>query len=312
MKRCLTVLAAGVLAFGLAGVSDASAKGKPVATNDLSVVKERVSGPTTVDPRDNTRTDISGDVEVDPNDEGGIVVKLSLPQAYEFTITIKNETREAAVDDLLVYDVIPAEWNLDPLAEDAVDGLDGLCADDVNPGDGCDGVTLDQTAKCSMAFTQPPGAGAGKKGVVPFGQRWKEPELIRILITNLEKNASCVVTVYVITDGNPGHVSVLEAGDPEVEDCTDGASAVFDCVLDQDATLLFTQYEPGKCKVIETVVSDVVYDTVSMNEGVKIFKVAVDSERLVGPEGTLQLTPNGINPGDPADFGEAFCAPPAP
>ena len=76
--------------------------------------------------------------------------------------------------------------------------------------------------------------------------------------------------------------------------------------------LLFTQYEPGSCEKIAEVdgfsTANVnVYNTVSLNDGVKIFQVADDGDvtdgtaagvdegfRLVGTSTSLQLTPNGV------------------
>lgn len=215
--------------------------------------------------------------------------------------------------------MIPADLNPDPFLEDVETGAGfNSCTDGT-----CDGVELTSTGTCSITAAKPDGAFSGPKDPVnePFSQRQKEPELLAILITSLADGENCVITLHLVTDGNPGHVATAGGGDPEAEDCldlTDGDGSTNDCFLGADQLLLHTQYEPGNCELIaDTPPPFPVYNTVSLNDGVKIFSQDEASDddfddgfREIGPTGSLQLTANGADVvgtlTDP-NIGEEFC-----
>ena len=302
-----------------------------------------------------TKTDLVPFIEVDPNDAGGIVAGWDVPQHFKVTITVTNESG-ALEENLVVYDVIPADLNPDPFLEDAETGdgaeetaftSEGDCGSNPENCDGfdfckdetCDGVELTSTGTCSITAAKPDGAFSGPKDPAnePFSQRHKEPELLTILITSLDDGQDCVITLHLVTDGNPGldHISTADGtitGPPTDEDSwdcmdlTDGT--IDDCILGPDQLLLHTQYEPGTCDQIASVDDDdnggtpeiPVFNTFSLNDGVKIFSLDEDASdgfqdgfREIGPAGSLQLTANGAGvPGtlSDANIGEAFCVTP--
>ena len=51
------------------------------------------------------------------------------------------------------------------------------------------------------------------------------------------------------------------------------------------------EYEPTKCTVVKALASGSIYDTVSLDEGHKVYEVA-QRIRILGPDDSLQLTPN--------------------
>lgn len=265
------------------------------------------------------RTDVA--VDIDPNDQGGVAIGLTAPQHFAIDIDITNTDGGPTLEDLVVYDVIPAEFNLDPDGEDDADGtLDGTCADTV-----CNGIDLGAVPVpgCNLTEGQPAGAVSGPKDPLldPFDQRFKEPELISILVDSLADDTTCSFTIYVVTDGNPGHVTEV-SGNAQCIQPDDGLPD--DCELVSGSGLagqimLFDLYEPGSCDLIgqfDNGIADepddldtAVYDTVSLNDGIKVFEASDDLDdadgtdgiaeghRLVGPIGSLQLTPNGENLG---------------
>ena len=304
----------------------------------ISIVKTRTEGPldrsgSLIDPVD------SQTLVVGSNDAGGIWIGLIEPQRYVFTIKVTNNTGEV-LDDLTVTDVIPAEYDLDPvLQEDAADGtIDNGCDDTTCDGedtagggaiDACDDPStggIDDTCagfksdvpECMVAATQPEGADAGPKGEVPLGQRFLEPEFLTLMINGLADEAMCTVTLYVITDGNPGHVTTHDGTPQGDEQCHPDIVSFFadpgtleDCVEDdEDQILAFDLYEPTSCRQIKTVDHDddgatdeiPINDTIALNEGVKAFLVeppngapADHGARQFGPSDSLQLTANGCD-----------------
>jgi hypothetical protein len=375
-----TVTLAAGLAFGSTAWAHHNAnhskgpKVQPVV--DFDIQKERLAGPYEVDlatwfgSLSVSTFDLSSAVDQDPEDEGGVIVGWDVPQHFDMKISVTNNTG-VTQSNLAIYDVIPADLNLawyvedqesgtPAEEEDAADGnLDGNCGDGTCDGtdtintivyDGfdfctdlvCDGIVLTQSnAACDIVPGQPQGAIAGRKGDDPLGQRWKEPEQLAINVNSIDDGGTCMFTIYVVTDGNPGHV---DFGADSFEDClyVDGgegnpAGAIANCSDNGDANnddprqiLLFTLYSPTSCGLIKTVDHDSnagtpeipVFDTFALNDGIKVFKIgddeddldsggtAVESWRLVGPEGSLQLTPNGHDgsfTADPAIVGEDLC-----
>lgn len=258
------------------------------------------------------RTNVA--VDIDPNDQGGVAIGLTVPQHFAFDISIENPAGGDPLADLVVYDVIPAEFNLDPDGEDAADGVIGDGCTDL----ACNGIDLGAVPVpgCDLTEGQPAGAVSGPKDPLldPFDQRFKEPELISILVDSLANNTTCSFTIYVVTDGNPGHVTEAGGNAQCIQPIT---GFIEDCELvsgagDPGQIMLFDLYEPGSCHLIGQFdnglpddLDTAVYDTVSLNDGIKVFEASDDLDdadgtdgiaeghRLVGPIGSLQLTPNG-------------------
>ncbi len=196
---------------------------------------------------------IDAGLEVNPNDAGGIWIGLTETQRYKFTIKITNDGTAAA--NVVITDVVPAEYDLDPgLHEDDVeDGvINGLCDTGMPTCDGNNdtfpGFASDSGA-CVVTHSQPD--SAGKLNPPP-----NQPEFFDINVTDLAGGAMCTVTIYVKTDENPGN---------------------------HDPTL----FEPASCREI---ITDL-FDTITLNDGVKVFDKATGF-RVSGPEGLLQLTCN--------------------
>jgi hypothetical protein len=150
------------------------------------IIKSLVSGPT-----DGAGTDIDlqtifglgAPPSPDSNDDGVIGVGLGIDgigtgddQHYVFRIEVTD-----LPDGTVIYDVVPAEYNLDPNADGA-------------PANG-----VDVTGDCTATPRQPPSADVKD-------ERFKEPELITIVMGDGGGgDFSCTVDVFVVTDGNPGH-----------------------------------------------------------------------------------------------------------
>ncbi|MCH8098269.1 MAG: hypothetical protein IID53_14470 [Proteobacteria bacterium] len=122
-------------------------------------------------------------------------------QFFSFKITIANpEDEDLSV--LVIRDVLPAEFDLDPDAEDTADGgLDGSC-----PTDGvCDGVMVTiNAADCSATGAEHTNNGKSGK---PFK---RQPDIVTINAGGLGDDESCEITVWAMTDqkaNNPKKVT---------------------------------------------------------------------------------------------------------
>jgi hypothetical protein len=246
-------------------------------------VKSLISGPTDgagnlIDLDGIFGLGLGGPLQPDPdsNDDGVIGVGLGVDgigtgddQHYVFRIEITD-----LPDGTVIYDVVPAEYNLDPTAqEDAADGTpDGNCTDATCDGD--DGVPLTGISVtggvCTATPRQPPSADVKD-------ERFKEPELITIVVGDGGGgDFSCTVDVFVVTDGNPGHYT--EPSGP------------------------FTLWEPTSClafldendELLEDGSGGPIVDSIALNDGLKEYD-PVTGDRLSGPIGSLQLTPVGCD-----------------
>jgi hypothetical protein len=261
---------------------------------DLDIVKENVEGPYDLDGV------LIGTVEVNQTgpDDGGIWIGLAEPQRFKFEINITNNGAAESAAGAVITDTVPAEYNLDPiLQEDDEDGIDGACADTLCDGNALTGVASDN-AECTVVASQPPNPPGNEDP--PLDQRFLEPELLTITIGDLPQDQMCTITVYVITDGNPGHVMTDDGTPQGVPQCAEAPlnstaqlAPGIDCAEeDPDHVLLFTLYEPTSCRQVgETTESDPIFDTISLNDGVKLFDPE-SGERVFGPRGSLQLTCN--------------------
>lgn len=215
----------------------------------ISIVKTLVEGPLD----GNAVLIEDGGLEVNPNDAGGIWVGLTETQRYKFTIKITNDGTAAA--NVVITDVVPAEYDLDPgLHEDDVEdgGINGLCDGGTPTCEGDSGTFLgfaSNSGACVVTHSQPD--SAGNPSPPPT-----QPEFFDVNVTDLAGGAMCTVTIYVKTDENPGN---------------------------HDPTL----FEPTSCREI---IANL-FDTITLNDGVKVFDKATGF-RVSGPEGSLQLTCN--------------------
>ncbi|MCH8197458.1 MAG: hypothetical protein IH904_05190, partial [Proteobacteria bacterium] len=111
-------------------------------------------------------------------------------QFFKFKITIANPENED-LSDLFLKDVLPAEFDLDPDAEETADGAD--C-----PTDGvCDGVMVSggtNPEKCTATGAEHTNQGKSNK---PFKL---QPDIVSITDITLGDDQSCEITVWAMTD----------------------------------------------------------------------------------------------------------------
>jgi hypothetical protein len=118
-------------------------------------------------------------------------------QFKAFDITITNNTGVAGgLAGLTFIDVAPAEWDLDPLEEDDVNGCSGNA-------EVCDGVDVTGAAGGGLVTDcTATGAEHTNKG---NGPAKLQPEIITITASSLDDGESCTITVWVTTDDDhPG------------------------------------------------------------------------------------------------------------
>ena len=108
-------------------------------------------------------------------------------QYFQYEIKITNNTgADGALDGLIVLDVIPAEFDLDPDGEAAAGG-NNSCAD----AGGCDGIAEDD--RCPVTVS---GHGNGRDQL--------EPQSLSVEI-GLDSGESCTTTVFLAVDGDRGN-----------------------------------------------------------------------------------------------------------
>lgn len=144
-------------------------------------------------------SDIYKEFEVNPLDTDEAVEIITREkgdktiQHKAFSITVENNTGMAGADtfaNLIIKDAVPAEYDLDPDAEDFLYGGTDNC-DDGN----CDGIDHGNGNLCTVTASRNKGASAkGKNG------NKLEPELLDIDASGLNDAESCTVTIYVMTD----------------------------------------------------------------------------------------------------------------
>ena len=124
-------------------------------------------------------------------------------QFFSFKITIANPEDED-LSDLFLKDILPAEFDLDPDAEDFADGgTDGSCP----TGGVCDGVMVSggtNPEKCTATGAEHTNQGKSGK---PFKL---QPDIVSITDITLGDDESCEVTVWAMTDqkaNNPKKVT---------------------------------------------------------------------------------------------------------
>jgi hypothetical protein len=234
-------------------------------TNDIA--KSLESGPT-----DGLGTDLvlstwiiglGANPDPDEFDDGIIGIGLPVKQHYIFSINIGDSAD--VPEGTVIYDVIPAEYNLDPDAEDFENGGTDATCDDAD----CDGIEV-SAGNCTATERQPPNSQGG---------RFKEPELLTIIVGSDE---TCTVLVYVETDGNPGHF--VSPGPPPVFTLYEPTSCL---AFRDDGDVLLGDTDNG----------DPIVDSIALNDGFKDFDPET-GDRISGPRGSLQLTPIGCDSDD--------------
>ena len=109
---------------------------------------------------------------------------------FSFTIEITNGTGiSGGLAGLTFFDSVPAEFDLDPDAEDLLDLFD----DNACPDGTCDGVDTSNIGDC--ALTLDTSEGAKKKGRTKL-----EPEHISLTADAVAAGDSCTIEVFVKTD----------------------------------------------------------------------------------------------------------------
>ncbi len=224
----------------------------------------------------------------DSNDVGIIGVGLGSPQGYVYEMQIDAD------DGAFVVDVSPAEYDLSPDLQDVTDVFsngsscetaissgvftascaadDGVCHDANGAAIACTGFVSNSDA-CWVESSRPPGATANGKDT----DRHLQPEFIQVLVD--DDNAgndpnSCMVFVFVETDGNPGHF--ISSGN-------------------------FDLYEPTGCTafehfgtLLEAGDGSAYVESIILNDGVSEYSDAT-GDRVQGPDEHLLLTPIGCD-----------------
>lgn len=203
-------------------------------------------------------------IAANDNDDGVIGIGLDQSQHYVFEL----ETTDLPIGTV-VFDVIPGEFDLDSDDEFTANACTG------DP-ELCDGVEFND-AVCVATPSRAPGASQGNLPKL-------EPEFLTIEIVAV---GTCTITVWVRTDGNPGHLD-SDGGNPA-----------------DDSTNVWSLFEPTGCMAFRDDLGmlladgngDPIVDTIALNDGFKEFEAA-SGKRLLGPAGSLQLTPIGCDSDD--------------
>ena len=189
------------------------------------------------------------------NDHGSIDVGRLDSQFYEFKIDITNDGTHGVLDDAIVSDPIPDTYDLDPLCGDDPVAASTSC----DPVGGGTFVDRDSDTFADGIINDTPAkctvSSSTSEGGKKKGGAGLEPEFVTIIIDNLLAGETCMVRVFVRTDENPAKKTAL--------------------------------FEPVACRDLDSGV----FDTIPLNEGVKMFD-PITGDRLLGPLGSLQLTPN--------------------
>jgi hypothetical protein len=146
--------------------------------HEMNVEKELASGP--VDD-----TGIALPVAVDPFDDGGILIKHTESQHFSFTIRLSDEGGTGSFLGWKALDVIPAEFDPDPGAEEGTFNnfvSPGTCADSA-----CDGIAVTEGNCIATINPHDP-------------DRKLDPHFVRVELGDTD---ICEVTVWVRTSENP-------------------------------------------------------------------------------------------------------------
>ncbi len=189
------------------------------------------------------------------NDAGPIDIGRSDSQFYEFILAVTNTGSDGELDGKIISDPIPDTYDLDP-----------LCGDDpVAASTSCDavgvGTFVDRNSDtfADGIINDTPAkctvSTSTSEGGIKKDGAGLEPEFVTIVIDDLDSGETCGVRIFVRTDENPAEKTGL--------------------------------FEPIACRELDTGI----FDTIPLNAGVKMFD-PITGDRLLGPVGSLQLTPN--------------------
>ncbi len=188
------------------------------------------------------------------NDAGSIDIGRTNSQFYDFILEVTNTGGDGELDSKIISDPIPDLYDLDPLCGD--DPIAGSTSCDAVGG----GIFVDRDSDtfADGIINDTPAkctVSSTSGGSIKKGGAGLEPEFVTIVIDDLLAGETCTVRVFVRTDDNPAKNTAY--------------------------------FEPVACHYPDYGV----YDTIPLNEGVKMFD-PVTGDRLLGPVGSLQLTPN--------------------
>ncbi len=146
-----------------------------------------------------------------------ILLSQASSQALNFQISVANSTGSPLdLGPFAFRDTVPAEFDLDPDAEDSADGSDDdVCADTV-----CDGVDISDQDCSDLVIWRSSGATKGKQPKL-------EPEHLQFQIAGsgiLPDGEACVLTVYIKTDENPASARDKKATQYEPTSCPAGGA----------------------------------------------------------------------------------------
>ncbi len=162
-------------------------------------------------------------------------------QFKAFTITITNNTGvDGGLSGLTFIDVVPAEFDLDPLEENDVNGCSGNA-------EVCDGVDV-TAADDALTDCTATGAEGGAKGKGKGNQKLA-PDVVTMTAGGLDDGDSCTITVWVTTDDDqPGRGRNPDWTPTSCPVTLNNGVKVFDAsmnlLLQDDDSLIFDDNDP--------------------------------------------------------------------
>lgn len=192
--------------------------------------------------------DIVKDYAVHGNDGGTFdEIDQTSPDGFDdqqfkaFTIVITNNTGvDGGLSGLTFIDVVPAEFDLDPVEEDVVNSCD-------SNGEVCDGVDVtaadEDVADCTAIGAEGGAKGKGK------GNQKLAPDVVTMTAGGLDDGDSCTITVWVMTDddhpGQGNNPTWTPTSCPvTLNDGVKVFDGSFNLLLQDDDTLIFDDNDP--------------------------------------------------------------------
>lgn len=297
-------------------VSEVDFDGEPAGFS-LDVEKTLLKGP---------------DGATDVDDEfGTIEVSLADAQSYEFEIKITNTGGADAADGGVVFDVIPAEYNLDPAATAAEDAANQVAGTTLN-GETCAAICTateeedfsnDELINADCTFDSGTGLGDGTCDGTPDSQC--DDGICDGIINDgvcddgascdgvLSDNVACMPSTTTSGGGGkkggeglePEFVTIeIGSGFDFLEMCTIMVRVVTDENPASQKGKKDPQFEPTGCHPFldknGAVITDSntpgipIVDWIALNDGVKVFDPE-DGALVSGPTGSIQLRPVGCD-----------------
>lgn len=280
-----------------------------------------------------TLTNSNGITDDQNPDFGTIEISLGVEQSYEFTIKITNNGGADAADGAVVFDVVPAEYNLDPAAA-AAEASDGTIGDAANDGvttaaeeeafwdtgdiadantancvdSLCDGLDTDGSHGDDPCFVLSGGTDASCDGIVLDGICADGAECDGIVSDDPD---ACMPSASTSGGGGkkggvglePEFITIEVSSDlGSLDMCTITVAVVTDENPSSQKGNKDLQFEPTGChafidKTGDVIVDDTglpIVDWIALNDGVKVFDPE-DGLLTDGPTGSIQLRPAGCD-----------------